>query len=193
MTQFSPIRPYLLRIPLTPNSANRCNIVFRGAFQIEVMPSDLSICLYLYLFISVCTYQFVSVHMCICAHCTHCISSCVCVCIWSACYDVIIFVQFVWGYGCLFFLNAIVILPDGECPPVSLITECPSSYVFPATGPFLPAQSCSGLTLCSPLMTCLCHGSSASQWNMQVASAHFLLWPLTDHSPTSDSFKLEVS
>lgn len=99
MTQFSPIRPYLLRIPLTPNSANRCNIVFRGTFQIEVMPSDLSICLYLYLFISVCTYQFVSVHMCICAHC---ISSCVCVCIWSACYDVIIFVQFVWGYGCLF-------------------------------------------------------------------------------------------
>lgn len=68
MTQFSPIRPYLLRIPLTPNSANRCNFAMWGKFQIEVMPSDLSICLYLYLLISVCTYQFVSVHMCICAH-----------------------------------------------------------------------------------------------------------------------------
>ena len=39
----------------------------------------------------------------------------------------------------------------------------------------------------------LCHSPSASQWNVQTTSAHYLPWPLTDHSPTSDFFNLEVS
>lgn len=116
MTQFSSIRPYLLRIPLTPNSANRCNTVLWGSFQIEVVPSDLSICLYLYHF---CVYKSV----CICTYVYLCTlyTSCVCVCKYMKC-------LLWWDHFCavctrlwvsffVFLLNAIVILPDGECPP----------------------------------------------------------------------------